>query len=90
MNGIINKFLLTGDKFMPELHLKQPRFTYTTCGPFTKYRERIQQFRETGYLKNLYRDELDKVRFPHDAAYFDSKDLAKKTVSDQILKYRAY
>ena len=66
MNGIINKFLLTGDKFMPELHLKQPRFTYTTCGPFTKYRERIQQFRETGSLKNLYRDELDKVRFAHD------------------------
>ena len=90
MNGIINKFLLTGDKFMPELHLKQPRFTYTTCGPFTKYRERIQQFRETGYLKNLYRDKLDKVRFPDDAAYFDGKDLAKKTVSDQILKYRAY
>ena len=85
MNGIINKFFLTGDKFMPELYLKQPRFTYTICGPFTKYRERIQQFRETGYLKNLYRDKLDKVRFSDDAAYFDSKDLAKKTVSDQIL-----
>ena len=50
---------------MPELHVKQPGFIYTTCGPFTKYCERIQQFRETGYLKNLYRDELDKVRFPH-------------------------
>ena len=75
---------------MPELHLKQPRSTYTTCGRFTKYRERIQQFRETGYLKNLYWEELDKARFPRDATYFDSKDLAKKTISDQILKYRAY
>ena len=90
MNGNINKFLLTGDKFMSELHLKQPRFTCNTCVPFTKYHERIQQFRETGYLKNLYRNELDKARFPHDVAYFDSKDLAKKTVPDQILKYRAY
>ena len=81
---------MTGDKYMPELHLKQPGFIYTTCGPFTKYCKRIQQFRETGYLKNLYRNDIDKARFPHDAAYFDSKDLAKKTISDKILKYRAY
>ena len=36
MNEIVNKFLLAGDKFMPEMHLRQPRFTYSTCGPFTK------------------------------------------------------
>ena len=42
MNNIINKFLLTGDKFMPEMHLRQPRFTYSACGPFTKYKERIE------------------------------------------------
>ena len=36
MNEIVNKFLLTGDKFMPEMHLKQPGFIYSTCGPFTK------------------------------------------------------
>ena len=55
MNKIINKFLLTGDK-MTELHLKQPGFTYSACRPFTKHRERIQKFRETGNLKHLYRN----------------------------------
>ena len=90
MNKIINKFLLTGDKFMPELHLKQPGFTYSTCGPFTKHRERIQKFRETCNLKYLYRNELGKACFAHDAAYSDSKDLAKRTISDKILKDRAY
>ena len=89
MNKIINKFLLTGDKFMPELHLKQPGFTYSACGPFTKHRERIQKFRETGNLKHLYRNELDKACFAHDAAYSESKDLAKRTISDKILKDRA-
>ena len=46
MNEIVNKFLLAGDKFMPEMHLKQPGFTYSACGPFTKNKERIQKFRE--------------------------------------------
>ena len=90
MNKILNKFLLAGDKFMSELHLKQPGFTYSSCGPFTKHRERIQKFRETGNLKHLYRNELDKACFAHDAAYSDSKDLAKRTISDKILKNRAY
>ena len=53
MNKIINKFLLTGDKFIPELHLKQPGFTYSACGPFTKHREITQKFRETVNLKHL-------------------------------------
>ena len=75
---------------MPELHLKQPGFTYSACGPFTKHRERIQKFRETGNLKHLYRNELDKACFAHDAAYSDSKDLAKRTISDETLKDRAY
>ena len=44
MNEIANKFLLMGDKFMPELHLKQPGFTYSACGPFTKNKERIEKF----------------------------------------------
>ena len=57
MNKIINRYLLTGDKFMPELHLKQPGFTYIACGPFTKHHERIKKFRETGNLKDLYRNE---------------------------------
>ena len=90
MKKIINKFLLTGDKFMPEFHLKQPGFTYSACGLFTKHRERIKKFRETGGLKHLYRTELDKAFFAHDAAYFDSKDLAKRTISDKSLKDRTY
>ena len=48
MNEIIDKFLLTGDKFIPEMHLIQPGFTYSACGPFTKNKERIQKFNETG------------------------------------------
>ena len=73
MNKIINKFLLTEDKFMPELHLKQLGFIDSACRPFTKHRERIQKFRETGNLKYLYRNQLDKACFVHDAAYSDSK-----------------
>ena len=48
MNNIINKFLLPGDKFMPEMHLKQPGFTYSAWGPFTKHKERIKKFEQTG------------------------------------------
>ena len=51
MNKVVNKFFLAGDKFMHELHLRQPIFTYSSCEPFTKHRERIQKFRETGNLK---------------------------------------
>ena len=56
MNKIINKFLLTGDKFIPELYLKQSGFTYSACGPFTKNCERIQKFREADNLNHLYRN----------------------------------
>ena len=81
---------MTGDKFMSELHLKLPGFTYSACGPFTKHRERIQKFRETSNLKHLYRNKLDKAWFAHDAVYSDSKDSAKRTISDNILKDKAY
>ena len=70
---------------MPELHFKQPEFAYSACGPFTKYRKRIHKFRETGNLKHLYRNELDKAWLAHNAAYSDSKYLAKRTISDKIL-----
>ena len=90
MNRIINEFLLTGDRFMLELHLQQPGFTNSACGPFTKYHGKIKKFTETGHLKQLYRNELNKVCFTHDPAYSDSKDLAKRTISDKILKERAY
>ena len=72
---------------MAELHLKQPGFTYSACGPFTKHRERIQKFTETGNLKHLQINELEKACFAHDAAY---SDLAKRTISDNILKGRDY
>ena len=84
MNKIINKFLLTRDKFMPELHLKQPGFTYSACGSFIKHRERNRKFRETGSSKRFNRNELDKACFPHDAAYSESKDLAKRTIPHKI------
>ena len=90
MNKIINKFLLTGDKFMAELHLKYPRVTYSACGPFTKHREKIQKFRETSNLQHLYRNKLDKACFPYDAAYSNNKDLAKKIISHKTLKDRSY
>ena len=47
MNEIANKFLLEGDKFMSEMHLRQPGFTYSACEPFTKNKERIENFKET-------------------------------------------
>ena len=90
MNKIINTFLLTGDKFMPELHLKQPGFTYSACGPFTKHRERIPKFREAVSFKHLYKNELYKVCFANDAAYSDGKGFAKKTILDNIFKDRTY
>ena len=58
MNEIINKFLLAGDKFMPEMHLRQPGFTYSACGPFTKKKERIDKFIQTGNTDFIYRNEL--------------------------------
>ena len=74
MNEIVNNFLLVGDKFMPEMHLKQPGITYSTCCPFTK---------NTDFI---YRNELDKACFQHDMAYGKSKDLVKRTQSDNIFK----
>ena len=90
MNNIINKFLLTGDKFMPEMHLRQPGFTYSACGPFTKNKERIEQFMKTGNTDFIYRNELDKACFQHDMAYGKSKDLVKRTQSDKVLRDKAF
>ena len=54
MNEIVNKFLSAGDKFMTEMHLKQPRYTYSACGPFTKTKERIQKLKETGDTEQTF------------------------------------
>ena len=90
MNKTINKVLLTRDKFMPELHLTQPGFNYNACRPFTKHRQRIQNFRETGNLNHAYKNKLDKYYFARYTAYSNRKDLAKRTVSNKILKKRFY
>ena len=90
MNNIINKFLLAGDKFMPEMHLRQPQFTYSACGPFTKHKQRIEKFKETGDTNYIYKNVLDKACFAHDAAYSDSKDLTKRTIADNILRDKAF
>ena len=79
MNEIVNTFWLVGDKFMPEMHLKQPGFNYSTCSPFTKNKERTEKFMQTGNKKFIYRSELDKACFQHDMVYGKSKDLAKRT-----------
>ena len=90
MSNIINTFLLAGDKFMPEMHLRQPQFTYSACGPFTKHKQRVQKFKETGDTNYIYKNELDKASSAHDAAYYDSTDLTKRTVADKILRNKAF
>ena len=89
MNDIINKFLLAGDKFIPEMHLKQPGFTYSACGPFTKNKQRIQKFMETGGINYIYRNELDKACFQYNMAY-NFKDLKRRTFPDKVLRDKAY
>ena len=90
MNEIVNQFSLAGNKFMPEMHLKQPGFTYSACGPFAKNKERIQKFKETGDTNYIYKNELDKACFQHGMAYGDFKDLARRTVSDKFLRDKAF
>ena len=85
MNEIVNKFSLAGDKFMPGMHLKQPGFTYSDYGPFTKNKERIQKFKKTGDTSYIYKNELDKNCFQHVMAYGDFKDLARRTASGKVL-----
>ena len=90
INKIVNKFLLAGDKFMPEMHLKQLGVTYSACRPFTKNKERVQKFKETGDTSYIYRNELDKACFQHDMAYWDFKDLKRRTASDKVLRDKAF
>ena len=77
INEIVNRFLLVGDKLMPEMLLKQPGFTFGACGPFTKNKERIKKFMQTRNTDFIYKNELDKACFQHDMAYGKSKDLVK-------------
>ena len=90
MNEIVNKILLARDKSMPEMHLRQPGFTYSDCGPFTKNEERIQKFKETVDARYIYQNELDKACFQHDMAYGDFKDLNRRTFADKVLRDKAF
>ena len=90
MNEIVIKFLLAGDKFMPEMHLKQAGFTYSDFGPFPKNKERIQKFMQTGDSKYIYKNDLDKACFQHDMAYGKYNDLTKITQSYKVLRDNAF
>ena len=90
MNDIVNKYSLAGDTFMPEMHLKQPGFTYSSCGLFTKNKERIEKFMQTGNTNLIYKNDLDKACFQHNIAYRKSKDLAKRTQSHNVLRDKAF
>ena len=90
MNQIVNKFLLAGDKFMSEMHLRQPGFTYSASGPFTKNKQRNQNFMQTEDTNYIYKNELDKACFQHDMAYGKYQGLEKRTQSDRVLKDKAF
>ena len=90
MNEIVNKFLLAGDEFMSDMHLKQLGYTYSACLPFTKNKERIKRFKETGDTNYIHKNELDKACFQHDMAYGDFKDLARRTASDKVLREKVF
>ena len=90
MNEIVNKFLLAGDKFMVEMHLRQPEFARSACGPFTENKARIQKFKETEYSRYIYQNKLDKACFQHCMTYGDFKDLNRRTASGKILRNKAF
>ena len=90
ISDIFNKLLSVGDKFMPEMHLRQPQFVYSACGSFTRHKERIKEFKCTGNTHYIYRNELDKACFQHDSAYADHKDLINRKTLDNVLRYKAY
>ena len=85
----MNKFLLTGDKFMPEMHLGQPGFTYSACGLFIKKRtdKKIKEIKDSRYI---YQNELDKACFQHDRTYGNFKDLNRRTSADTVLHDKAF
>ena len=90
MNEIVNKFLLAGYTFMPEMHLKQPGFNYSACGPFTKNKERIQKFKETRESSYISKNKLDKACFDMMWLMGILKDLAWRIASDKILKDKVF
>ena len=90
MNEKVNEFLLAGDIFVPQIHLKQPGFTYSTCGSFTKNKERIQKLKRAGDTNHIYKNKLDKACFQQDMAYGDFKDLKRRTFYDKGLRDKSF
>ena len=90
MNDIINKFLLAGDKVTPEMHFKQPGFTYSACGPFKKIKKELKSLCKQENTDFIYKNELDKACFQHDMAYGKAKDLVRRTQSDKLLRDKAF
>ena len=90
MNPIVNKLLLARAKFISELHLRRPGSTYSAIGPFSKNKERIRKFNETGDPRYFYQNELDKACFQHDMAYEGFKDLNRRTVADKVLRDKVF
>ena len=72
------------------MHLRQPGFTYSACSPFTKHKEKIKKFNQTGDTRCIYRNDLDKACFQHDSAYADNKDLINRTRADKVLRDKTY
>ena len=75
---------------MPEMHLRQTSFTCSTCGPFTKNKERIKKFMQTGNTNFIYKNELDKACFQHYMAHGKAKDLVRRTQPDRVLRDKAF
>ena len=75
---------------MPEMHLKQPGFTYSVCEPFTKNKQRIKKSIQTGNIDFIYKNQLDNACFQHDMAYGKAKDFVRRTQSDKVLKDKAF
>ena len=92
MNKITSKVLLTREKFMSEMHLRQYGFTSSACGPFTKNRKstKIKLKKTTGDSWYIYQNELDKGCFQHDMVYGDFIDLPRRVTSDKVLCDKAF
>ena len=89
MKATVNKFLLTRDKFMREMCLRQPGFTCSFCGPFTKSKIKNKKIKEIGDSRYIYQNKLDKACFEHNMAYRDFKDL-NRTAVDKVLRDKAF
>ena len=87
---MVNKFLLTVNKFMPKMHLKQPGFTYCACGAFTKNEKNIQNTMQTGNTNYVHGDGLDKSCFQYNLAHGKYKDLTKRTELDKFLRGKTF